>query len=63
MKNGKRQTLERKLKSGKSRGTVLAGQMRAEGNKFTDAQRENLGQDFLKLYYGGNTQPASTRRR
>ncbi|MEO7297781.1 MAG: hypothetical protein ABI042_04310 [Verrucomicrobiota bacterium] len=51
MKNGKHQTLPPKLKSGKSQGTVLAEQMRAEGNKFTDAQRENLEQDFLKLYF------------
>ena len=53
MKNGKRQTLERTFKSGKSRGTVLAEQMRAEGNKFIDGQREKLGEDFLRLYSGG----------
>ena len=33
-----------------SSGTVLAAKARAEGNKWTDAQREKLGEDFLKLY-------------
>jgi len=47
----------------KSRGTLLAEQMRAEGNKLTDAQREKLSEEFLKLYYGGDSKPATTRRR
>ena len=34
-----------------SAGTVRAAQMRAEGNKWTGAEREKLGQEFLKLYY------------
>ncbi len=46
-----------------SNGTVLAAKMRAEGNKRTDAQREKLGEEFLKLHYGGETKPATTRRR
>ena len=46
-----------------SNGTVLAAKARAEGNKWTDAEREKLGEDFLKLFYGGETKPATTRRR
>jgi hypothetical protein len=46
-----------------STGTVLAARARAEGNKWTDAEREKLGEQFMKLYYGGETKPASTRRR
>jgi len=44
-------------------GTVLAAKARAEGNRLTDGQREQLGEEFLKLYYGGATKPATTRRR
>ena len=44
-------------------GTVLAARARAEGNKLTDSEREKLGDQFMKLYYGGETKPASTRRR
>jgi len=44
-------------------GTVLAARMRAEGNKLTDAEREKLGEEFLKLYYGGDHKSAPTRRR
>ena len=46
-----------------SAGTVLAARARAEGNKWTDADREKLGKQFMKLYYGGETKPATTRRR
>jgi hypothetical protein len=46
-----------------STGTVLAARARAEGNKWTDAEREQLGEQFMKLYYGGETKPATTRRR
>jgi hypothetical protein len=46
-----------------SPGAALAARMRAEGNKWTDAQREKLGEEFLKLYYGGDIKPAATRRR
>jgi hypothetical protein len=46
-----------------SPGTVLAAQARAEGNKWTDAEREKLGEQFMKLYYGGETKQATTRRR
>jgi hypothetical protein len=34
-----------------SAGTVLAAQARAEGNKWTDAKREKLGEEFMKLCY------------
>jgi hypothetical protein len=47
----------------KTPGTLLAEKMRAAGNKLTDAQREKLSEEFLKLYYGGNPKPAPTRRR
>lgn len=46
-----------------SNGTVLAAKARVEGNKWTDSEREKLGEDFLKLFYGGETKPATTRRR
>jgi hypothetical protein len=46
-----------------SAGTVLAAKARAECNRLADAQREKLGEEFLKLYYGGETIPATTRRR
>ena len=47
----------------KSAGTLLAEAMRAEGNKLTDVEREKLGEAFMKLYYGGEPKPATTRRR
>ncbi len=46
-----------------SAGTVLAAQARADGNKWTDAKREKLGEEFMKLYYGDEPKPATTRRR
>lgn len=46
-----------------SAGTVLAARARAECNKLTDAEREQLGEDFLKLYYGGEIKPSTPRRR
>jgi hypothetical protein len=46
-----------------SAGTMFAARARAEGNKWRDAEREKLGERFMKLYYGGETKPASTRRR
>ncbi len=46
-----------------STGTVLAARARAEGNKWTDAEREKLGEEFMKIYYGGETKPTTTRRR
>ncbi len=45
-----------------SPGTVLAVRARAEGDKWTDAEREKLGDQFMKLYFGGETKPATTRR-
>jgi hypothetical protein len=39
-------------------GTLRAAKARAESNRLTDAQRETLGEEFLKLYYGGQTKPA-----
>ena len=47
----------------KTPGTLLAEEMRAEGNKLTDVEREKLGEAFMKLYYGGEPKPAPTRRR
>lgn len=46
-----------------SAGTVLAVRMCAEGNKLPDQEREKLGEEFLKLYYGGDHEPATPRRR
>ena len=43
-----------------SAGTVAGAKLRAEGNKLTDSQREKLGEEFLKLYYGGFPTPATT---
>jgi len=37
----------------KTPGTLLAEAMRAEGNRLTDAEREKLSSEFLKLYCGG----------
>jgi hypothetical protein len=42
----------------KTPSTLLAEAMRAEGNKLTDAQREKLSEEFMKLYYGGRAKPA-----
>jgi hypothetical protein len=33
-----------------SAGTVLAACARVEGNKWTDAEREKLGEQFMNLY-------------
>ena len=46
-----------------SNGTVAGAKMRAESNKFTDGERERLGEAFLKLYYGCEPKPAATHRR
>ena len=46
-----------------SAGTVLGAKARAECNKLPDVERDRLGEKFMKLYYGGNTKPATTRRR
>ena len=46
-----------------SAGTIVGARMRAEGNKLTDAERGKLGEEFLKLYYGGDLKPAPTHRR
>jgi len=40
----------------KTPGAMLAEAMRAEGNKLTDAEREKLGIEFMKLYYGGDSE-------
>jgi hypothetical protein len=45
-----------------SPGTLLAARARADGNKWTDAEREKLGDQFLKLYYGGETKPGERLR-
>ncbi len=47
----------------KTPGTLLAEEMRADGNKLTDADRERLGEEFMRLYYGTELKPAHTRRR
>jgi hypothetical protein len=40
-----------------SAGTVLAARARAEGNQWTDAEREKLGEEFMRLY---NCSPGSS---
>ena len=47
----------------KTRGTLLAEELRAECNHLTDADRERLGNEFTKLFYGVSPKAASTRRR
>jgi hypothetical protein len=44
-----------------STGTMLGARARAEGNKWTDGEREKLGEQFMKLYYGGESKPATVR--
>ncbi len=46
-----------------STGTVRAAKARAEGNRLTEVERETFGEEFLKLYYGSQPKPATTRRR
>lgn len=41
-------------------GTVLAAKYRARANGLDDIERQKLGDEFLKLYYG---RPAATARR
>ncbi|MSU63125.1 MAG: hypothetical protein EXS31_12150 [Pedosphaera sp.] len=53
----------KKATGGKTRGDKLAAELRAEANHLSDAGREQAGKEFLKLFYGGVTQPAPTRRR
>ena len=36
-----------------SAGAIVGAKMRVESNKLTDAEREKLGEEFLKLYCGG----------
>jgi hypothetical protein len=52
-----------KAPAAKTRGDKLAAELRAEANHLSDAEREQAGREFLKLFYGGVTQPAPTRRR
>ena len=47
----------------KTAGTIRAEEMRADGNKLTDSERERLGEEFMKLYYSGEPKPAPARRR
>lgn len=46
-----------------SAGTIVGARMRADGNKLTDTERGKLGEEFLKLYYGGDLKPAPAHRR
>lgn len=46
-----------------SGGSIAGAKMRGECNRLTDAEREKLGEEFLRLYYGGDHKPATTRRR
>ena len=42
-------------------GTVVGAKYRARCNQLGDAEREKLGDEFLKLYYG-RTAPTARRR-
>ena len=46
-----------------SAGTLVGAKYRAECNKLPDAQREKLGKEYLKLYYGGLPTSATTHCR
>ncbi|HTV39475.1 MAG TPA: hypothetical protein VMF08_02795 [Candidatus Sulfotelmatobacter sp.] len=46
-----------------SAGTALGAKARAESNRLADTDREKLGEEFMKLYYGGSHKPATTHRR
>jgi len=50
-------------KERKSSGTLAVEKYRPRMNKLTDEQREELTQDFLRIYHGGEAQPAPARRR
>jgi hypothetical protein len=43
-------------------GTVTGAKYRARCNRLSDAQREKLGDEFLKLYYAGNAHQPARRR-
>ncbi len=47
----------------KTRGTLLAEELRAECNHLTDTDRERLDNAFTKLFYGVSPKTASARRR
>ena len=47
----------------KTPGALLAEEMRADGNKLTDADRERLGEEFMRLDCGTELKPVHTRRR
>lgn len=42
-------------------GTVVGAKYRARCNQLGDAEREKLGHEFLKLYYGRPVQAARRR--
>jgi len=46
-----------------SPGTITSAKYRARCNKLTDTEREELGEEFLKLYYADKSARQSTRRR
>src|SRR5439155_18112100 len=43
-------------------GTVTGAKYRARCNRLNDTQRQKLGEEFLKLYYGGNPHQPARRR-
>jgi hypothetical protein len=42
-------------------GTVVGAKYRARSNQLGDTEREKLGDEFLKLYYGRPVQAARRR--
>jgi hypothetical protein len=45
----------------KTAGTVIAEKARARCNELTDGQRQQLDEEFMRLFHAGR--PALTRRR
>jgi hypothetical protein len=47
----------------KTPGTVHAEELRARCNKLTDAERSELRDEVMRLYYGCTPKPARAHRR
>ena len=47
----------------KTSGTLQAAQLRARCNKLTEAQRRELRDEAVRLYYGCEPKPAGAHRR
>lgn len=45
-----------------SAGTIVGAKYRARCNHLTDSEREKLGDEFMKLYYGESPRQPARRR-